>query len=201
MGTSMNYDSRTDALTRDRGEGRGALFKEKQVELDPKTWYLALTFSVLFLGIGIYYALEASAMAPRADRGEWFLLTYSFLVGLPLALGLFLPWWYFRRLQVRVTERQIEISFRLWQRRLIPIEQVVRWEVRVYHMRSGALRWRMRRKIRAGLHRVYAVNGIVGVQVELADGKKILIGSQHPERLAGALEKAYDRSREAIPAG
>lgn len=176
---------------RHQSDGKSSVyFKEKQVELDPRNWYIAIALAIFCLGVGIYGIFHANLHVNDVERGDWFIIDHVLVIGVPLFLAFFLPWWFYRRLQVRVGARNITISMRLWSTRSIPLDSILHWEVRVYHTRPGSGRSSFLRRIRSGLRAVYAINGILGVQIELANGQKVLIGSQHPERLAEAIRKA-----------
>jgi hypothetical protein len=192
MGTADKPVDSGSAARHGTSEHRGSVFfKEKQIELDPRNWYVSIAIAILLLGSAAY----AFLMINNGTADRWLALENILFVAIPLLLSLFLPWWFYRRLLVRVSDRSIEVSMRLWTAREIALKEVARWEVRVYHTRPGFARWKLTRRLRAGLTAVYAINGILGVQVELRDGRKMLIGTQHPERLSEAIRKAVAHLR------
>jgi hypothetical protein len=81
----------------------------------------------------------------------------------------------------------ISFRFRPLTRRVIPIADIESAQARSY----GALRayggWGIR-----GLdgQRAYSVSGDRGVELDLADGRKVLIGSQRADELARAISAA-----------
>ncbi|MFQ5842819.1 MAG: hypothetical protein ACE5I8_10320, partial [Thermodesulfobacteriota bacterium] len=72
----------------------------------------------------------------------------------------------------------------------ITFEEITRCEVRTYNSIrefGGGGNWYRR----GG--KAYNVSGNRGVQLELANGKRLLIGSQRPEELAQAIEAKMKR--------
>jgi hypothetical protein len=72
----------------------------------------------------------------------------------------------------------------------IKLEDLVRYEVQTYRPVRDYGGWGIRwgRKGKA-----YNVSGNRGVQLEFSDGKQLLLGSQNPEELAGALDSALGK--------
>jgi len=67
----------------------------------------------------------------------------------------------------------------------IPFKDIVSCEVRTYSPIREFGGW----GIRYGRGtKAYNVSGNRGIQLELSNGKRVLIGSQRPEELAGAIE-------------
>ena len=86
------------------------------------------------------------------------------------------------RLVTRLRPSEIAIGLRgLWRRRRIPLEQVrAAKEVQYDPIRDfGGYGFRSGRRGQA-----YIARGTLGVELELLDGRKVLIGSQDPARLA-----------------
>ncbi|MFH1144331.1 MAG: DUF6141 family protein [Candidatus Eisenbacteria bacterium] len=69
--------------------------------------------------------------------------------------------------------------------RRIPIEGLRRWEVRTYSPIREYGGWGIRQGRRG---RAYNASGNRGVELEFNSGERILIGSQHPDQLAAALD-------------
>jgi hypothetical protein len=75
--------------------------------------------------------------------------------------------------------------FPLWVRQTIPFNQITRYEARRYRPILEYGGWGVRYGWRS---KAYNVRGNRGVQLELRDGQRLLIGSQRPEELARAIE-------------
>lgn len=104
---------------------------------------------------------------------------------------------YFRLVTIRlvtdVRSGELLVGLRgLWRRRRVPLAAIrsaaaVRYDPAAeyggYGIRSGP----------RGL--AYIANGNRGVQLELQDGSKLLIGSQHPEELAQTIKQLGNGSR------
>jgi hypothetical protein len=76
--------------------------------------------------------------------------------------------------------------FPVWKK-TIPLAEVVRWEARTYRPILEYGGWGIRYTLKGW---AYNVSGNQGVQLELANGQRILIGSQRAEELAGAIGEA-----------
>jgi hypothetical protein len=94
---------------------------------------------------------------------------------------------YFMKLSVRVDDEALHIRFFPLVKRHIRLEEIARWEARTYRPLLEYGGW----GIRCGWKGMaYNVSGNRGVQLELANGKRLLIGSQRPEELAEAISQA-----------
>lgn len=92
------------------------------------------------------------------------------------------------RMLTLVTPGSLRISFGFVPtfRRIVPLDAIASVEVVHYHPIRTYGGWGVRFG-RAG-ERVYNARGDRGVRVRLHDGSRLLVGSQHPEQLALALE-------------
>ncbi len=94
------------------------------------------------------------------------------------------------RMTTEVTPTDVRVWFG-WvplYRRLVPLGSIQRLEVVTFRPILDYAGWGIRRG-RDG-ERVLTARGDRGVRLELADGTRLLIGSQRPESLARALERA-----------
>jgi len=71
--------------------------------------------------------------------------------------------------------------------RQIPFADMIQFEARTYRPLREFGGWGIRLNFKGG--RAYTVSGNQGVQFKLTGGRQILIGSQHPQVLAQAIEK------------
>ena len=144
---------------------------------------------VLLVGIAWYGFLQQIVLGkpfggnPALDLMMW-IFWIVFGVGLPLLF-------YFVKLIVKVKEDGIHIRFFPLHSRLILFKNLKSYEVRQYRpildYGGWGIRWR------PGKGWAYNVSGNRGVQLELADGKQLLIGSQNPEKLAQMIGKAMNK--------
>jgi len=112
----------------------------------------------------------------------------GFCVGFPVILVLGF---------LRMTTEVTPIDLRVWfgwiptYRRTVLVTTIVRLEVVTYRPLADYWGW----GIRSGRdgERVLNARGNRGIRIELADGTRLLIGSQRPEALALALEHAMLR--------
>jgi hypothetical protein len=123
--------------------------------------------------------LVASLQAPEGQAVPWVVL------GIILATALLL---YSMRLSVQVDAEAIRIRFFPLWKKTIPLAEVVRWEARTYRPLLEYGGWGIRYTLGKGW--AYNVRGNRGVQLELTNGQRILIGSQRAEELAGAIGEA-----------
>jgi len=150
-------------------------------------WVLILPIALYFLfsmGPGIYQQLVLGQPWGRKPVSNTTLVIVGCLsalasLGVPLLL-------YFIKLITRVTHDHIEVYFYPFKREQIPFENIVISESRTYNAISEYGGW----GIRTGRNgKAYNVSGNQGVQLELTDGKKLLIGSQRSDELAELIKQ------------
>jgi len=112
--------------------------------------------------------------APNWAMGVLWLL---FGIGLPAL-------WFLARLVVEVREAYLYIHYAPFLTREIPWEAIRGWEARTYkpirEFGGWGIRWWFGKT-------AYSVSGNQGVELELNDGKRLMIGSQKAEALAEAI--------------
>lgn len=150
------------------------LFEEHQYFRQPLLW-------CLLLGILAILLIGASVAPPHQD-GIWV------VVGLCVAFDLL---FYFMRLSVEVDTEAVHIRFFPFYRKVIPVTEIVHWEARTYRPIVEYGGWGIRYGLGKGW--AYNVSGNQGVQLQLANGKRILIGSQRAPELARAIGEASGR--------
>jgi hypothetical protein len=148
------------------------LFEENQSFRQPWLWALMLT--------ALAVLLVASLLAPGTQAVPWVVL------GVTLAVALLL---YSMRLSVQVDAEAVRIRFFPIWKKTIPLTEIVRWEARTYWPLLEYGGWGIRYSP-FGKGWAYNVSGNRGVQLELVNGQRILIGSQRAEELARAIGEA-----------
>lgn len=132
--------------------------------------------------IGLFFAaLAVSGIAVVAALriGQIWLAALVISVAMvPSVLGFLL------RLETRVEKDMLSVRLTPFGPRRIALGDVVRAEVRTYHPLREYGGWGIRWG-RDGM--AYNARGNRGVQLELKDGRRVLIGSQEPERLLAAV--------------
>ena len=165
------------------------LFEEVQQFRQAWVWVITLPSSLLVLGIfawGVYKQILLGR--PWGDRPmPDAQLILASIFGSALAVGL--PWlFHHMRLVVRVAGGYLQVRFFPFVNRTIPIEQIVHWEARTYRpireYGGWGIRYGGKRRGRA-----YTVSGNFGVQIELKNGERLLIGSRRADDLVGSLEQ------------
>jgi hypothetical protein len=134
----------------------------------------------------------------------WLWISFSFQSTAALALLFVIPnpvtWWVVgiiaavalllgtASLRTQVRPDGIHYRFFPFHRhwRHIPRQHIRRYYLRTYDPISEYGGWGLRRSARHG--RAYNIKGDQGLQLELADGQKILFGTQHGEAFRAALE-------------
>jgi hypothetical protein len=166
------------------------LFREQQQFRQKWLWLLFVCIStpiVALLGFGLYQQLVLDRPfggRPMSD-GHLVLMTAAVLVLHSVVIALF----WFARLDVDVTPNEIEIRFRPFHLhpRRIHLQEVTDARARHYSALGEYGGW----GIRIGLKGwAYNVSGDEGVQLTLASGKRILIGSQRSSELEEAIRRA-----------
>lgn len=120
---------------------------------------------------------------------DWMMALFWLLFGIGLPL-----FFYYLALIIEVTPAQVNIRFHPLTTRVIPLADIADVEVRTYQAlrEYGGYGWRGARGNVA-----YNVSGNQGVQLTLADGRRVLIGSQHARELALAIDVARGRTDSA----
>lgn len=119
---------------------------------------------------------------PASDWALWILL---------LVMGVGLPWLFSAlKMTTRVSSEGIEIDFSPFPTRMIPLKSIESYQPRTYRPIREYGGWGVRGCFGHGM--AYNVSGNRGVQLVLADGKRLLIGSQEPDRLAEAIKTAME---------
>ncbi len=117
---------------------------------------------------------------PAPDAIVW-IIVILFGIGMPwLMLSL--------KLTVRVEPTRLVVRFRPLLTRKIQLKDIASCAPRTYRPIREYGGWGIRFSIKNG--KAYNVSGNRGVQLELVDGKKVLIGSQRAEELAEAISKS-----------
>jgi hypothetical protein len=155
-------------------------FREEQ-KMSQKWIWLILGF----LGIGAWYLFikqiilkEPVGTNPAPDIIVWIVL---------IVFGIIFPvLFHSMKLIVEVRENSVYIHFFPFYRKFILIENIRSYYVRTYKPIREYGGWGIRWSPAKGW--AYNASGNRGVQLELLDGSKILIGSQKPEELFMAID-------------
>lgn len=162
------------------------LFREEQ---RPTQWWIRLI--VLGVAAVAWYGFVRQVVlgVPWGDNPTpdalLVLLWLGFGIAFPAGLAL-------ARLVTEVQEDALYVRyapFHLAPRRF-PLSDIRGVEVRTYRPLAEYGGWGIRYGLRG---KAYSVRGDRGVELELAGGRRLLIGSQQPEALARALEQAARR--------
>lgn len=161
------------------------VYREEQ-NFDWRVYALLASAEVLvWLGLVWWHQNPVPGVGPeQLGRGE---ATVGFLIGLILpaivVIGL-----------LRMTTEVGPTDIRVWfgwiptYRRIVPLGTIQRIEVVSYRPLADYGGWGIR--LGSDGVRVLSARGNRGVRLDLANGTKLLIGSQQPEDLARALERA-----------
>ncbi|MEA2095626.1 MAG: DUF6141 family protein [Candidatus Cloacimonadota bacterium] len=119
---------------------------------------------------------------PAPDLAMWITL---------IAVGIGIPLFFYSvKLTVEVSKDGIYIRFFPLYTRTVLFRDLKNYEVRQYRPILDYGGWGIRWD--SGKGWAYNVSGNRGVQLELANGKRLMIGSQNPEKLAEMIGKAQD---------
>ena len=119
------------------------------------------------------------------------------MIALWLGVGIGLPFFFwYMRLVVTVSEESIDIHYRPLIRRRIPVAEIDVAEARRYSPLSEYGGWGIRR---LSTNKAYNVSGNRAVQFLLADGSRVLVGSQRADDLALAIAAAMESQQRRRP--
>jgi hypothetical protein len=163
------------------------LFEEEQSFRQTWVWAL-LGVTLLLLVVPLGFVLGGAPVKPGSDP-------FAGVIGLAggIAVVIGVTWlMYAMKLTVRLDAEGLHVRFFPLVKRDIPLDEIARWEARTYRPILEYGGW----GIRCGWKGMaYNVSGNRGVQLELANGKRLLIGSQCPEELAAAISQAKQQER------
>jgi len=153
-------------------------FKETQSFRQP--WLMAVL--ALVVGLPLYGLYEQFGVGspwgdnPLSDQG---LLIYAAVT------VVFALWLLGMNLETRVEDHAVIVKFHwLWPEKSFPMSEIVEAEARSYRPIREYGGWGVRWG-RSG--RAFNVSGNQGVELMLANGRRVMIGSQQPEKLHRAV--------------
>ena len=162
-------------------------FEEDQYLRQPWLWIViggSSLSQILLFGWGLYQQLYLGRPWGTSATSDEALVVIAALV-LIIALGIPLLL-YTTKLTVRVDATHLRVRYFPFLRKAVPLEQVTRCMVRTYQPLREYGGWGIRWSW-TGRGWAYNVSGDRGVQLELASGRRLLIGSQRPNELAEAI--------------
>ena len=163
-------------------------FEEEQRFRQPWLWAIVLLSTVILLvvfGYGLIQQLilkEPFGDNPASDTGLIIAAVPTFVLGGGSTWLL-----YIMKLTTKVDSNCLHIVFTPLRRRDIPLNDIARWEARTYRPIRDYGGWGIKVGRRGW---AYNVSGNQGVELELTNGKKLLIGSQRSEELSAAIATA-----------
>ncbi len=163
-------------------------FEEEQRFRQPWIWAIVLLSVVGLLvvfGYGLIQQLilkEPFGDNPASDTGLIMAAVTVFVLGGGSTLLL-----YKIKLVTKVDSNSLHILFFPLRRRDIPLSEIAHWEARTYNPIRDYGGWGIKVGRRGW---AYNVSGNRGVELQLTNGKKLLIGSQRPEQLSAAISTA-----------
>ena len=169
-----------------QGSDTEVIFREVQKFRQRFLWILLLItdlLSLIFFGYGIFkQIIMGHAWGSRPMPDSALLIVGSLTI---MLLSLLTYAFYRMKLVTEVRDDGLSIRFLPLRTQLIPYSHIKTCKARTYHPIREYGGWGIRygRKGKA-----YNVSGNRGVQLELIQGKSILIGSQRPEELASAIQ-------------
>ena len=173
------------------GPGKGGeetIFREVQRFTQPWLWALVI-IAAGFAWFAFIYELFGSLSEGGEDGEIWITALVWVLVGLGMP-ALFL----FCRLVVEVRRDGLYYRYHPFHRRThhIARDQIKTAAARTYRPIAEYGGWGLRGAWKKGGGSAYNVYGNRGLQLELANGKRILFGSQRADELASAVRKTME---------
>lgn len=163
-------------------------FQETQQFRQPWLWAFLLPVSLFLLGhfsIGVVEPLLSGDPVIK-NSSTFALLARS----LSVLIGVGAPVLFYKmKLITEVQEEGIYVYFSPFKHETISFDEIVSAEARTYTAFTEYGGWGIRQ---GPSGHAYNVSGDYGVQLELTDGKKLLIGSQRSEELAQIIQANQD---------
>lgn len=155
-------------------------FSERQYSRQPWLWLLVGGITAVMWAIFIQQIVRGKTVGqnPMSDWGV-VIIWLLFGIGLPVLF------WYLH-IETTVTADRVVIRVVPFTRRVIGAGEIVRFSTRRVRPIREYGGWGVRGW---SDNRAYLMSGNTGVQVELANGDRILIGTSRPSELEAALEQ------------
>lgn len=163
------------------------LFHEEQRFRQPLLWILVIFLVAAAWAMFIVQIVYKKPFGtnPAPDAAAW-IIWVLFGIGFPF-------FFYALRMTTELREDALTIRFAPFSRRRIALQDILSFEVREYHPLREYGGWGIRRSLKHGA--AYSVSGNRGVQLVLQNQKRVLVGSQEPERLVNMLRDLLRRQR------
>ncbi|GAA0891058.1 hypothetical protein GCM10009122_07370 [Fulvivirga kasyanovii] len=170
-------------------------FKEEQPLGTVKLWTILMTISVVTVaGIMYVFYMQLQLKQPVDDRlsdlwlivsGVMALLVITLVVWLVLA----------GKLQTEVTKRRIRYRFPpfIWNWKIIKADEIQNFEISNYYA-AKELKGHGYQKL--GQAKALSVSGNMGLRLTYYTGKKLLLGTQKPEKLKRAMEQLMKKGED-----
>lgn len=173
------------------GVNEGQIFHEVQSSKPWWVWAIVLVIALLGLWAFVQQILlgQPYGNKPAPDWTVWVLFLVA-SIGIPF----FLLW---VRLTVEVDEFELRWSLRPFWSSRIPLDEIRQAKPRVYEPMREYLGWGIRVTPWSGW--AISLSGNRGVQLELASGRRVLIGSNLPEELADAIRSRVTLGSDGSP--
>jgi hypothetical protein len=160
----------------------GTIFSEEQYFTGTWAWPAMLVAAAGAWAVFLYQiAWKSAALVRTSDKiGAWVLLA---------VVGVLLPWLFrYLRLICTLTSDRIDIDYRPLMRTSVMLSDIAGCEARTYQPIREYGGWGIRWGGRGSV--AYNVSGNRGVQLELKNGKRVLLGSQRADEFARAIRTA-----------
>lgn len=171
----------------------------REVQRYRQKWLWVLLLPPMLLLIGIFaYGMITQLVLDRPFGDEPTSDTELAIVGsLAILAALLIPFsLYTMKLVTEVRSDGVHVRLFPIVHRKIPFETIQKCEVRSYSPLMEYGGWGVRWNPAKGM--AYNVSGNQGVQLELSNRKRVLIGSQRPEELAQAIQEWLHRSQGSV---
>ena len=158
------------------------LFQEEQKQNQKWIWFLVMILQITFLIIGVQ---EWVFNQPVGEKPiPWFVYVPIFIV-----LGFLLFILFKSKLVTTITKEGVKFIYHPFHKKekVINKEDIKNMYVRLYKPLSEYGGWGMRTAFNGSNGKAYNVAGKVGIQLELKDGSKILLGTQKGQEAKQAI--------------
>lgn len=166
---------------------RLTIFREVQRWRDV-WWVMVLVFGLAALQWWIFFVQIIRGVPVGNNPGSDTLVVIIWLI-FGIGFPAFFLWLH---MVVEVIPGVVIICYRPFANRRIPAEQIIRVESLTYSPMREFAGWGVRGW---GGRIAYNVSGNTGVELTLVDGRRVLIGSQRPDEMAGAINEMLGNPR------
>ncbi len=171
-------------------ETQQIIFSEVQRQNQKWIYYLILIILLIAI-LGFIQQVIFNKPFGTHPVADWLLMVFMLI---PFLLILFMR---SNILRTTITKDQVSYQFRPYHsvERVIDISDIDKCYVRLYNPVKEYGGWGVRASVKKGGGKALNMAGKYGIQLELKDGRKLLIGTQDPGKASSALNILFNQQQ------